>query len=203
MKMHFDISGFGNDDWDWIAANPKLEPYRNELTNLTGVSPGMDLQRLFVYLVLLVDKESPLLIFENIKERKSEAAKRAKLFKRGSDYPQWVQEIIAGSVFVHRFKNRLLYVQHNNTWALLVSLQDAYYNILLKVDQGDTKSVKDAIQTKNDIDALLSEMNNGPLTDSDKEVVYSILEEVSLGLRPEEHVVKYSKTKSVFTEFTQ
>lgn len=203
MAMFFDISGFPNKGFDFLAQNPMLQPYAKEIVSLEKASPGMCVNRLLVYYALLVDRKSPLLNIDNLRERKSEAAKMAHLIKRGNKYPEWVQEIIVGSDYVNRVKNRMLYVQHNNTWSLLVSLQDAYYKILEDIGAGDSTKAKEAIKLKTDIDGLIEEMNQGPLSMEDKEMVYSILEEQSLGIRPEEYIPKYQKDRRVFIEFAQ
>lgn len=199
--MHFNIDGFGEQGWSFIAANPKLKPYSGEIMNLNGVSPGMDVDRLLIYYAMLVDRGSHLLEIDNIRERKTEAMRIAKLPKREEGIPEWVQEVIIGSLYVNRVKNRLLYVQYNNDWSLLVTLQDAYYKMLDEVSTGGSSKAKEAIAIKNQMDSLIEAMNKGPVTLEDREIVYMILEEESLGIRPEEHIKRYQESGTVFSEY--
>lgn len=203
MNMTFDIDGFGEDGYDFLEKNQILAPYKGEILNMDGVSPGMSVNHLCVYYTYLLDRHSPLLSIENIRERKSEAAKKAMLKKRNGRFPEWVQEIIVGSDYVNRVKNRMLYVQHNNSWALLVSLQNAYYGLLETIDKGDISKAKEAVRLKNDIDEIITEMNHGPVSMSDQEMVYAILEEESLGIRPEEYIPVYQNGRRVFPEYAQ
>jgi hypothetical protein len=186
--------------WDLFELNPSLAPYRSEFEDMTGASPGMSLKRMFVYLAYLVDKESPLKNIQSLRDRQKEAAELAKLVKRPGGIPEWVQEIIQGSDYVNRCKIRMLYVQNNNDWALLNTLQNSYYKTLELIENGQHDKTKDAIKLKNEIDGLQDRINGGEMSDAEREMVFAILQEESLGIRPEEHIKAFQQNKSVFSE---
>lgn len=201
MGMFFEVDGFEEPGWDLFSHNPSLEPYKAELTDLHGVSPGISISRMFVYLAYLVDKSGPLRDYENYKERMQEAAKMAGLEKRHNGSPEWVDEIINGSDYVSRFKMRMLFVQHSSDWSILMTLQGALHKTLIEIDKGDTSKLKDMKVLKAEISDIQEGMNGSEMTEDEKRLSFAILEEESLGIRPEEYIPKYQREKSLFKDF--
>lgn len=200
--MYYNIEEV-NKDWHPCDLNEILSPYREVFDNMEGVSPGMSIRHLFVYLVYMIDKGSPLNDVDSYREKKQEAAKLSGLIKRQGGSPSWVQEIIVGSDYVNRIKVLMMRSQYNNDWSLLMTLQSAYYTLLEETASGDTDKAKKAMELNSQINEVQKKMNGGALTDLEKMMMLRILEDENLGIRPEEHIRAYEDHQEVFMEFSQ
>lgn len=194
---------FRTDTEDIFEDNPRLKPYRSDFEKAASSVLGMSMKRMFIYLAYQVDKDSPLHDIDSYKEKSREAMLKAGLFRRELGYPEWVEAIISGeNEYVNRCKVRMLQVQHDNEWSLLVTLRTAFYNIQEEILRGENKS-KAAIDLNKEINTLLDVMNKRQMTPYERMMSLSILEDLSLGIRPEEHIMEYETSKRVFEEFEQ
>jgi hypothetical protein len=188
---------------DIFEANPKLKPYKSDFLKAGESVFALSIKRMFVYLAYHVDKQSPLNDIDSYKDKSKEAMLKAGLFRRADGYPEWVEAIISGeNEYVNRCKMRMLQVQYDNEWSLLVTLRTAFYSVQEDILNGEDKS-KRAIDLNNEINKLLDVMNKRQMSPEERRMSLSILEDVSLGIRPEEHILEYETNGRVFEEFNQ
>ena len=204
MDRVFNIDNRFRPDWNFLEDNEILLPYKHVFddTKAEGLAVGFDVNVMFVYLANMLDRGSPSRNMGNYRDKIIYSSDEAGLKQRNGGYPEWIEQIIDGCSFVNHCAVRMLYVQNNNKLSVLNAFQEAFYKSLEKVKE-DPSAYKETEGISKKIDELLVELNNGPVNSQREIMLYGLINEVSLGIKPEEHIKMFEERQEVFPELYQ
>jgi hypothetical protein len=204
MERAFKIENRFRPEWNFLDDNSILEPYKHVFddSKAEGLAVGFDVNVMFVYLANMLDKGSPSRNMGNYRDKIIYSCDEAGLKQRDGGYPEWMEQIINGCGFVNHCAARMMYVQNNNKLAMLNAFQEAFYKSLENL-KNNPSAYKETGEISKRIEELLIEINNGPVSKQREVILYGLINEVSLGIKPEEHIKMFETRKEVFPELYQ
>jgi hypothetical protein len=166
--------------------------------NLTG--PILKRNKIFRWIVYVYDKESPFRIkVGDITKRKLEVAKYVKLIDDFKSISDDVKEIVTGeNKEINKAIVAYIRLHRNSKYALVVGLDNKFYEDLLKIHNGGTP--KDSISdTQRELEEAVSELLNQDNTPALIDTLFSYIEDDRINyLRPEGMAEMLSQKKDPF-----
>lgn len=204
MEKVFDLKDRNRPGWKFLESNKILQAYAHVFddTKDETLAVGFDVNKMFVFLATMYDRGSATRAMVNYRDRLIYSCEEAGLHQRQNSYPEWMEQIIDGHPFVDSCASRMLYVQHDNDFSYLVVLQESFYKALQEL-KGDSSKHKEVTSLKKLIDDEMQKINNGPLSTQKAIMMYGLIEEMSLGIKPEDHIKIFQDRGEVFNEFAQ
>jgi len=145
--------------------------------------------KVLAYISYMYDKNTPLNAIQDILKRKVQAAELAGFKKeKGGVFSKIVENMMrCKNKAVNKMIIRYVRMQRNPKYSYLVTIEEAYYNELQKILEGDDAgSYKKARDMQKDVETigieLMNEDNNKLLADD----LYEFIEMEKLELRPED-----------------
>ena len=166
--------------------------------------PGteIDNEKVMQFIMLTYDKNSPYRKkFPDVLKRKIEVAHDC-MFKitEGGVFESATEDFLKGK---NRIVNRKIveYVRlHRNfKYSFLVSMENAYYNLMLEILGGDTKNVMKAKELRDELEESVMEIFNDDTNSFIKDELLRYMETERLELRPEDIALKLQKGETPVT----
>ena len=164
--------------------------------------PEIDNEKVMQFIMLVYDKNSPYRKkFPDVLKRKIEVAHDV-AFKitDGGVFESATEDFLKGK---NRIVNRKIveYVRlHRNfKYSFLVSMENAYYNLMLEILGGDTKNVMKAKELRDELEESVMEIFNDDTNSFIKDELLRYMETERLELRPEDIALKLQKGETPVT----
>ena len=164
--------------------------------------PEIDNEKVMQFIMLTYDKNSPYRKkFPDVLKRKIEVAHDCQFkITDGGVFESATEDFLKGK---NRIVNRKIveYVRlHRNfKYSFLVSMENAYYNLMLEILGGDTKNVMKAKELRDELEESVMEIFNDDTNSFIKDELLRYMETERLELRPEDIALKLQKGETPVT----
>jgi hypothetical protein len=150
---------------------------------------GIDNNKLMIYIILMYDKASPYRTkFTDVLKRKIEVAHDAGFETiEGGNFESPVEDFLKGrNRIVNQKVIRFVMLHRNYKYAYQISVEATYFNLMLEIQAGDTKSITKLKDLRDELEDNLHEMLNQDSNPYLKDEILRYLEDERLALRPED-----------------
>ena len=150
---------------------------------------GIDNNKLLLYILCMYDKHSPYRMkFPDILKRKIEVAHDCDFETvEGGNFDSPVEDFLRGK---NRVVNQkiIAYVRLHRSYkySYQISIESAYYNLMLEILGGETKNITKARELKDELEDNLLELLNKDNNPYLKDEILRYMENERLQLRPED-----------------
>lgn len=164
--------------------------------------PEIDNEKVIQFIMLTYDKNSPYRKkYPDVLKRKIEVAHDCQFkITDGGVFESATEDFLKGK---NRIVNRKIveYVRlHRNfKYSFLVSMENAYYNLMLEILGGDTKNVMKAKELRDELEESVLEIFNDDTNSFIKDELLRYMESERLELRPEDIALKLQKGETPVT----
>lgn len=164
--------------------------------------PEIDNEKVIQFIMLTYDKNSPYRKkYPDVLKRKIEVAHDCQFkITDGGVFESATEDFLKGK---NRIVNRKIveYVRlHRNfKYSFLVSMENAYYNLMLEILGGDTKNVMKAKELRDELEESVLEIFNDDTNSFIKDELLRYMENERLELRPEDIALKLQKGETPVT----
>lgn len=151
---------------------------------------GIDNDKLMLFVMLMYDRNSPYRIkFSEPLKRKIEIAHDVGFETiDGGVFADPVEDFLKGrNPIVNNKIVQYVRLHRNYNYSYQVSVEAAYFNLMLEIQAGETKSIKQAGELRDELERNLSEMLNGDNNPLIKDEMLRFMENDRLALRPEDY----------------
>lgn len=194
-------------DGDFYELNPIITPYRSQFD--CGDYPRnkegrlYDEQKALRYFAALYDKGGNAREIEGMSDRRIHC-----LHVAGIDVDHllnWHTDMVeVKKPWFRSMCNAILVAQFNTELITLQTYQDAIITLNIKVrETAESSDLNNLIKIKEKYNALLLSLNGEPLEQNRMRDIDSILNQKSLGIRPEEYILRFEKGHKLFVEHEQ
>lgn len=199
-KLNFNVTavGLGRNIWDVFTP---LEWVRK-----IEVPEGYDANLMMRMVILLFDKNSPLLETQNLTERAHEACVYARIVpdRKKKQYPEWVVECASGNVTAFNLMTMyyLSMTEHPRV-ALLTALRSALLKKSAELMTGTNPKAFSEIEAfEKQIEKREEQLLSGYIVSEKQRMdIDAFLIDVDLDLRPEKMALVRESGKPIFEEF--
>jgi hypothetical protein len=166
---------------------------------------GLDNNKVMQYILLMYDFHSPYRKkFNDVLRRKIEVAHDTGFkVEEGGVFEPIVEDFLKGKNKVVNQKIVQYVILHRNyKYAYQISVETAFFNMMLEIQSGETKSIKTLADLRDDLESNLMELLNEDNNPYLKDEMLRYLEDSRLELRPEDFAKKAqskAETKPVKT----
>lgn len=150
---------------------------------------GIDNDKVNRYVLLLYDHKSPYRTkYPDVLKRKVEVAHDLGFpVKENGDFESVIEDMLRGkNDVVNRKIVQFVRMHRNFKYSYLVSIESAYYNLMLEIIGGETRNISKAKDMRDDLEESLLELLNQDNNPMLKDAMLRYIEEERLALRPED-----------------
>ena len=164
--------------------------------------PEIDNEKVMQFIMLTYDKNSPYRKkFPDVLKRKIEVAHDCQFkITDGGVFESATEDFLKGK---NRIVNRKIveYVRLHRSfkYSFLVSMENAYYTLMLEILGGDTKNVMKAKELRDELEESVLEIFNDDTNSFIKDELLRYMETERLELRPEDIALKLQKGETPVT----
>ena len=164
--------------------------------------PEIDNEKVMQFIMLTYDKNSPYRKkFPDVLKRKIEVAHDCQFkITDGGVFESATEDFLKGK---NRIVNRKIveYVRLHRSfkYSFLVSMENAYYTLMLEILGGDTKNVMKAKELRDELEESVMEIFNDDTNSFIKDELLRYMETERLELRPEDIALKLQKGETPVT----
>lgn len=155
----------------------------------TSAGEGIDNDKVNRYVLLLYDQKSPYRAkYHDILKRKIEVAHDL-AFKTLDDgnFESPIEDMLRGkNTIINKKIVQFVRMHRSFKYSYLVSMESAYYNLMLEIIGGETRNIGKAKEMRNDLEESLLEILNQDNNPFLKDEVLRYIEDERLELRPED-----------------
>lgn len=163
---------------------------------------GIDNNKVMQYILLTYDKNSPYRKkFHDVLKRKIEVAHDVEFsMTEGGVFESPIEDMLRGrNEIVNRKIVEYVRLHRSFKYAYLVSVESAYYNLMLDILAGETKNIAKAKDLQEDLEESLLEILNQDSNVFLKDEILRYMESERLELRPEDIASKLQKGETPIT----
>jgi len=192
-------------DGDFYELNPRLSHYREQFNSgdyaVRKEGRLYDEQKALRYFACLYDKHGSARDIEDMTDRRIHCMQVA-----GIDVDQllgWHTDMIElKKPWFRAMCNAMLVCQFDTELITLQTYQDAIVTLNIKVrESAESVDLNNLIKIKQKYNELLVSLNGEPLEKSRMRDIDAVLNQKSLGIRPEEYILSYEKGHKLFPEY--
>jgi hypothetical protein len=155
----------------------------------TSAGEGIDNDKVNRYVLLLYDQKSPYRVkYPDVLKRKVEVAHDLEFpITEEGNFESVIEDMLRGkNEIVNRKIVQFVRMHRNFKYSYLVSIESAYYNLMLEIIGGETRNISKAKDMRDDLEESLHELLNQDSNPYLKDAVLRFVEEERLALRPED-----------------
>ena len=164
--------------------------------------PKIDNEKVMQYVMLVYDKNSPYRKkYPDVLKRKVEAAHDVEFeIIEGGVFEPPIEDMLRGrNEKVNRKIVEYVRLHRSFKYAFLVSMENAYYNLMLEILGGETKNVMKAKDLRDELEENATEILNDDNSSFIKGELLRYMEEERLSLRPEDIALKLQRGETPVT----
>jgi len=154
---------------------------------------GLDNNKVMTYIVLMYDKSSPYRRkFTDVLKRKIEVAYDCGFETiEGGVFESPVEDMLKGrNVIINQKIVRYVMMHRSYKYAYQISVEAAYFNLMLEIQAGETKSISKLADLRDALEENLMEILNEDNNPYLKDEILRYMENERLALRPEDFAKK-------------
>jgi len=159
----------------------------------TSAGEGIDNNKVHLYILLMYDKNSPYRRkYSDVLKRKIEVAHDVDFeIVEGGVFESPIEDILKGkNTIVNRKIVRYVMMHRSYKYAYQISVETAYFNLMLEIQSGETKSISKLGELRDELEENLMEILNEDNNPYLKDEILRYIENERLALRPEDFAKK-------------
>ena len=160
---------------------------------------GLDNNKIMQYILCLYDKNSPYRRkYTDVLKRKVEVAHDCEFeVKEGGNFEPLVEDFLKGkNRIVNQKAVQFVRLHRNFKYAYIVTIEEAYYSIMLEILGGETKFIAKAKEIQGELEETLLEILNQDSNPYLRDEILRYMESERLELRPEDIARKIQSGES-------
>lgn len=163
-------------------------------------NPGekLDNNKVMQYILLMYDMHSPYRMkYSDVLKRKIEVAHDCQFeVQEGGVFESVVEDFLKGKNKVVNQKIVQYSILHRSyKYSYQISVEAAYFNLMLEIQSGDTKSITKLGELRDELESNLTELLNQDKNTYLRDEFLRYIEEDRLALRPEDYAKKAQEAK--------